>query len=174
MRPARWPTGGRPGAGAGLGADAGPRADAVPPPPVPPLGAEPERPERAEPYESRHGRTVRLPLGTLIGARSGDKGGDANVGLWARDDAAFAWLRGYLDIPRLRALLPETAKLPVSRYELANLRAVNFVVHGLLGDGVAASTRADPQAKALGERLRGCLADIPETLVEVPKGSAGA
>ena len=147
------------------------RADAVPPPPVPPsatASAQAGRPERPDPYDPR-ARTVRLPLGTLIGARSGDKGGDANVGLWARDDEAYAWLRDYLDVPRLRGLLPETAKLPVSRYELPNLRAVNFVVHGLLGDGVASSTRADPQAKALGERLRGCLADIPEKLVELPQ-----
>lgn len=144
-------------------------ADAVPPAPLRPPGAEADlsRPARPEPNGQESGRTVRLPLGTLIGARSGDKGGDANVGLWARDDAAYAWLRAWLDVPRLRALLPETARLPVSRYELPNLRAVNFVVHGLLGDGVAASTAADPQAKALGERLRGCLADIPEKLVDL-------
>ncbi len=148
--------------------------DAVPPEPQPPLGAvpgsAPQRPGRPEPYEPRLGRTVRLPLGTLLGARSGDKGGDANVGLWARDERAYRWLRDHLDVPRLRALLPESAKLPVSRYELPNLLAVNFVVHGLLGDGVAASTSADPQAKALGERLRGCLADIPEHLVDLPRG----
>jgi hypothetical protein len=146
-----------------------PLADAVPPVPAPPPGAAgaPPLPERARAYPPRPGRTVRLPLGTLIGARSGDKGGDANVGLWARDDQAWAWLRAWLDVPRLRALLPETAHLPVSRYELPRLRAVNFVVHGLLGDGVAASTSADPQAKALGERLRGRLADIPENLVDL-------
>jgi hypothetical protein len=149
-------------------------SDAVPPAPVRPPGAEadPPRPARTEP-NGQAGRTVRLPLGTLIGARSGDKGGDANVGLWARDDLAYAWLRGWLDVPRLRALLPETARLPVSRYELPGLRAVNFVVHGLLGDGVAASTAADPQAKALGERLRGCLADIPEKLVDLSSAALG-
>ncbi|WP_225845788.1 acyclic terpene utilization AtuA family protein [Streptomyces sp. HPF1205] len=146
-----------------------PRADAVPPPAPAPVDAEPAPGTRPAPYDPSE-RTVRLPLGTLIGARSGDKGGDANVGLWARDDEAYAWLRTYLDVPRLRALLPETARLPVSRHELPNLRAVNFVLHGLLGDGVAASTRADPQAKALGEQLRGCLADIPEKLIDVTAG----
>ncbi|MYS21943.1 acyclic terpene utilization AtuA family protein [Streptomyces sp. SID4948] len=150
------------------------RADAVPPAAVPPPTAAseagPARPERPEALEARHGRTVRLPLGTLIGARSGDKGGDANVGLWAGDDETYAWLRDYLDVTRLRDLLPETAKLPVSRYELPNLRALNFVVHGLLGDGVASSTSADPQAKALGERLRGCRADIPEGLLAPSDG----
>ena len=143
-------------------------ADAVPPAPAPPPEAAlaGQRPGRPEPYEPRHGRTVRLPLGTIIGARSGDKGGDAHVGVWARDDPAWEWLREHLDVERLRALLPETARLPVSRYELPRLRALNFVVHGLLGEGVASSTRADPQAKALGERLRGCLTDIPEKLVD--------
>ncbi|MFF7196387.1 acyclic terpene utilization AtuA family protein [Streptomyces sp. NPDC088197] len=142
--------------------DSGP----VPPPLVSPVTGPAPRQARTGPPEP-FGRTVRLPLGTVVGARSGDKGGDANVGLWARDDEGYAWLRAYLDVPRLRALLPETATLPVSRWELPNLRAVNFVVHGLLGDGVAASTRADPQAKALGERLRGCLADVPEKLVDL-------
>jgi Acyclic terpene utilisation family protein AtuA len=144
------------------------QADAVPPAPVPPaeMRPQPVRGGRVDGY-GLSGRTVRLPLGTLIGARSGDKGGDANVGLWARDDDAWRWLRDHLDVERLRALLPETAKLPVSRYELPRLRAVNFVVHGLLGEGVASSTRADPQAKALGERLRGCLADIPEDLIDL-------
>lgn len=117
------------------------------------------------------GPTARVALGTLIGARSGDKGGDANVGLWARDDAAYAWLRGYLDTERLRGLLPESARSQISRYELPNLRALNFVVHGLLGDGVAASTRADPQAKSLGEFLRAQPVDVPVTLLP-PHGIA--
>jgi Acyclic terpene utilisation family protein AtuA len=109
--------------------------------------------------------TRRVPLGTIVGARSGDKGGDANLGVWARSDAAFDWLRGYLTVDRLRALLPEAAPLPVDRYELPNLRAVNFVLSGLLGRGVAASTRFDPQAKALGEWLRSRLVDVPEELL---------
>jgi hypothetical protein len=110
--------------------------------------------------------TVRVALGRLAGARSGDKGGDANVGLWARDDAGHAWLRRYLTTERLRELLPDAAGLDVSRYELPNLRAVNFVVHGLLGAGVAASVRADPQAKSLGEYLRAQMVDVPARLIE--------
>jgi hypothetical protein len=107
------------------------------------------------------GPTRRVPLGTVIGARSGDKAGDANLGLWARTDEAHAWLRGYLTVEELRRLLPETAGLPIDRYELPNLRALNFVIHGLLGEGVAASTRLDPQAKALGEWLRARLVEMP-------------
>jgi len=109
--------------------------------------------------------TVRLPLGTLIGARSGDKGGNANVGLWARTDEAWAWLDAELSLARFRELLPEAAGLAVQRHAFANLRALNFVVVGLLGEGVASSTRPDPQAKGLGEFLRSRLVDVPVHLV---------
>lgn len=111
------------------------------------------------------GATERRPLGTLFGARSGDKGGNANVGVWARTPEAFAWLRAHLDTERFRALVPDAAKLEVRRYELPNILSLNFVVVGLLGDGVAASTRADPQAKGLGEYLRSRLVDLPVSLL---------
>jgi hypothetical protein len=120
------------------------------------------------------GPTRRVPLGTLVGARSGDKGGNANVGFWARTDEAHAWLCAYLTVERLRSLLPEAAALAVDRHELPNLRALNFVIHGLLGEGVAASTRFDPQAKGLGEYLRSRLVEVPEMLVspEAPHPAA--
>jgi hypothetical protein len=113
--------------------------------------------------------TRRVPLGLVCGARSGDKGGNANVGLWTPNPAAYGWLRDYLDVPRFRALLPEAARLEVRRYELPNLCALNFVVVGLLGRGVAASTRPDPQAKGLGEYLRSRYADIPVGLLMLPE-----
>jgi hypothetical protein len=111
------------------------------------------------------GETRRMPLGTVIGARSGDKGGNANVGLWARSPAGLAWLERELTVERFRQLLPEAAALEVDRYELPNLLALNFVVHGLLGEGVASSTRPDPQAKSLGEYLRSRLVDVPVALL---------
>ncbi|GFJ90824.1 hypothetical protein Prum_044660 [Phytohabitans rumicis] len=92
--------------------------------------------------------------GRGVGARSGDKGSDANVGVWARSDHAYAALRGWLTTERFTQLLPETAGLDVERYELPNLRAVNFVVRGLL-----AGNLVDPQAKGLGERLRARIAE---------------
>ena len=94
------------------------------------------------------------PLGHWFGARSGDKGGNANVGIWARDDAGYAWLAANLTAQRLQELLPEARDLEVRRYELPNLRALNFVLVGYLGEGVASSTSFDPQAKGLGEYLR--------------------
>jgi hypothetical protein len=111
------------------------------------------------------GPTRRLPLGTLIGARSGDKGGDANLGVWARTDAAYGWLVGFLTVDRLTELLPEARGLAVERHDLPHVRALNFVLPGLLGAGVAASTRFDPQAKALGEWLRARHVDLPEELL---------
>ncbi|RKR89582.1 uncharacterized protein DUF1446 [Micromonospora pisi] len=109
-----------------------------------------------------------VPLGRVLGARSGDKGGDANLGVWGRTADGYAWLRGWLTVERLRELLPETADLTIERYELPNLRAVNFVIRGLLGEGVAGSTRFDPQAKALGELLRARVVDVPAALVAAP------
>jgi hypothetical protein len=106
------------------------------------------------------------PLGTLFGARSGDKGGNANVGLWARDLPGYAWLEKYLTAERFRELVPETAGLEIRRYELPNLKALNFVVVGLLGEGVASSVRFDPQAKSLGEYLRSRIVDLPVALLE--------
>ncbi len=108
--------------------------------------------------------TTTAPLGLICGARSGDKGGNANVGFWARDPAAYPWIRAYLTVDRLKSLLPEAADLRVRRYELPRLAAVNFVIVGLLGEGVAASTRPDPQAKGLGEYLRSRVVDVPVTL----------
>ncbi|WP_051817532.1 acyclic terpene utilization AtuA family protein [Streptomyces sp. NRRL S-1813] len=110
------------------------------------------------------GATRRGPLGRVAGARSGDKGGSANVGVWARTDQAWRWLAHELTVERFRELLPETAGLPVDRHVLPNLRALNFVVDGLLGEGVAAQARFDPQAKAVGEWLRARHMDIPEVL----------
>jgi hypothetical protein len=124
---------------------------------------DPSTPPLPEPLPE--GPTRRAPLGLIAGARSGDKGGNANIGVWARTDQAWRWLAHTLTVERLRELLPETAELPVTRHDLPNLRALNFVVEGILGEGVAAQHRFDPQAKALGEWLRSRHLDIPEALL---------
>lgn len=112
------------------------------------------------------GATWRMPLGAIAGARSGDKGGNANVGVWVRTEKAYEWLAAFLDVAAFQRLLPETAALKVERYELPNIRALNFVVEGLLGEGVASSTRQDPQAKGLGEWLRSRQVEVPTALLE--------
>lgn len=112
------------------------------------------------------GPTRQVPLGLLVGARSGDKGGSANVGVWTRTDEAFDWLVHWLGTDMFQQLLPETSTLRVIRHELPNLRALNFVVEGILGEGVASNARHDPQAKALGEWLRSRVVHIPEALLD--------
>ncbi len=111
------------------------------------------------------GPTKRLPLGKVVGTRSGDKGGNANLGVFARSDEAWAWLDGFLSTERLRELLPEAADLEIDRYRLPAIRSLNVVLHGLLEEGVAASTRQDGQAKSLGEWLRARVVDLPEALL---------
>ncbi|WP_156686514.1 acyclic terpene utilization AtuA family protein [Mycobacterium sp. Marseille-P9652] len=124
-----------------------PAGDPAPPEPLP---AEPTR---------------RVPLGRIAGARSGDKGGSANVGVWVRTDDQWRWLANTLTVELLKELLPEAADLEVTRHLLPNLRAVNFVIDGILGQGVAYQARFDPQAKGLGEWLRSRHLDIPESLL---------
>ncbi|NVK77217.1 acyclic terpene utilization AtuA family protein [Streptomyces morookaense] len=133
------------------------------PPPVREFRALPVQDALPEPLPP--GPTRRAPLGLVAGARSGDKGGSANVGVWARDETAWRWLAHELTVERFRQLLPETAALPVERHVLPNLRSLNFVVDGLLGEGVAAQARFDPQAKAVGEWLRARHLDIPEEVL---------
>ena len=125
-------------------------APAAPPPPPDPLPAGPTR---------------LVPLGRIAGARSGDKGGSANVGVWVRTDEQWRWLANTLTVELLRELLPEAADFEVTRHVLPNLRAVNFVIDGILGQGVAYQARFDPQAKGLGEWLRCRYVDIPERLL---------
>jgi Acyclic terpene utilisation family protein AtuA len=115
--------------------------------------------------------TRRMPLGTFVHARSGDKGGDANLGLWVahdgseRRDARVEWLSKLITPRRIRELVPEAADLEVDCYLLPHLGGVNVVIHGLLGDGVAASARFDPQAKGLGEWVRSRHVSIEDGLL---------
>ncbi len=123
-----------------------------------------EQPALPEPPSP--GATRRLPLGTVAGARSGDKGGGANIGVWVRTDAQWRWLAHALTVEKVRELLPEAADLPITRHLLPSIRAMNFVIDGILGQGVAYQARFDPQAKGLGEWLRSRHVDIPVQIIE--------
>ena len=136
--------------------------DGTPPPAEPSLAPSASTP--------RDDELVVVSLGELVHARSGDKGGDANLRVWVRDRAAWDWLRSTLTIDVLRRLLPETRQLAISRYELPHLGAVNFVLRGLLGTGATSTLRLDAQAKALGEWLRSRSINVPRALVEAATG----
>ncbi len=110
------------------------------------------------------GDTVSIPFGRLFGTRSGDKGGCANVGVWATSEEPYGFLHEYLTVDRLKALMPETADLEIVRYDLANIHSLNFFIKGILGEGVASSVRMDPQAKSMGEYLRAKVIEVPAVL----------
>ena len=114
----------------------------------------------------RGGETVTLPFGRLYGTRSGDKGGAANCGVWARSDAAYSFLHEYLSVERFKALLPDMAPYRVERFEMPNLRALNFYIHDVLGEGVSSNHRIDKQAKSLGEYLRAKHIEVPKALAD--------
>jgi hypothetical protein len=133
---------------------------------------DPDEGRRPSPYPAPlDSLNRRMPLGSFVHARSGDKGGDANVGLWVvndgdpRREARVTWLAKTMSPRRVRELVPEAGDLEVDVYVLPNLGGVNVVIHGLLGQGVAASTRFDPQAKGLGEWLRSRVVHIQEDLL---------
>ena len=112
------------------------------------------------------GATKRIPFGRLFGTRSGDKGGNANLGIWAKTEAAYSFLYEFLTVEKLKELLPDTAEFEIERFEMPNIKSLNFYIHGILGEGVAASTRVDGQAKSLGEYIRAKYVDVPEVLAK--------
>jgi hypothetical protein len=123
----------------------------------------PTTPTPAPPDQSSD--LISVPLWALVGGRSGDKGGDANVGLWADTPEVADWLLHHFDVEQFTRALPEAAPFGVSRFPLPNLRAVNFVVHGILGWGVASNLRLDTQAKGLAELLRSRSVQVPAGLI---------
>ena len=111
------------------------------------------------------GKKVKIPFGRIYATRSGDKGGNANLGVWGKTPEAYAFLKDFLTIEKLKELLKDMRGYEIERYEIPNLLAVNFYIRGVLGEGVAASLRSDPQAKTLGEYLRAKVIEAPQSIV---------
>jgi len=108
---------------------------------------------------------IKAPLGHAFATRSGDKGGNANLGVWAKTEEGFAYLLSFLSVEKLKELLPDMSGYEIERYKLPNLFALNFYIKGVLGEGAAASIRSDPQAKTLGEYLRTKIIEMPEEIL---------
>ena len=104
-------------------------------------------------------------FGDLYGTRSGDKGGCANIGVWAKDSKSFAFLSKYLSEEKLKELLPDLKGFKIERFELANINSLNFYIHGILEDGVSSNNRKDSQAKSLGEYLRAKIIKVPKEIL---------
>ena len=105
-------------------------------------------------------------FGKIFGTRSGDKGGCANLGVWAKTEDAYSFLFDFLTVEKLKELLPDLEKFDIDRYELPNILSLNFYVHGILQEGVSSSTRMDGQAKSLGEYLRAKKINFPKQLLK--------
>ena len=105
-------------------------------------------------------------FGDIYGTRSGDKGGCANLGVWAKNSQSFAFLINYLSVDRLKELLPDLKDFDIDRYELANINSLNFYIHDILQDGVSSNNRKDGQAKSLGEYLRAKKINVPKNILE--------
>ncbi|PYE15990.1 uncharacterized protein DUF1446 [Williamsia limnetica] len=146
----------------------------VVPPPSMDSTASPMAAPTSEPRsELPTGPTVRQPLGSLFGSRSGDKAGNATLGVWARTDAAHDWLRSWWTPDAIRELIPEAGECSLRVWELPHLRACGVTVVGLLGRGVAANLDLDSQGKGLGEYVRAKAIDIPTVLANENRYVAG-
>ena len=108
----------------------------------------------------------KINFGRIFGTRSGDKGGCANLGVWAKDASSFSYLYHFLTVEQLKKLLPDLACFEIERYELPNIFALNFYVKGILENGVSSNNRKDGQAKSLGEYLGTKLIDCPKEFIE--------
>ncbi|RAQ58243.1 hypothetical protein AFCA_012756 [Aspergillus flavus] len=98
------------------------------------------------------GPTRRAPLRSIVLARSGDKGGHANVGLWVRSEDEWDWLRTFLSTPSFKTLLGDDyrPKYRVERFELPHRHAVHFVTYGILQEGVEVCPLTMALPRALG------------------------
>lgn len=123
------------------------------------------QPTQPEPADLPPTGGKRVALGTLAHARSGDKGGNSNVGIWVADPAAWEWLRSTLSTEGIRALLPEMKDVAIVRHEFPHLRAVHIVFKGLLGTGGSSNLRVDQIGKSVGEYIRAKHVTVPEELL---------
>ena len=115
------------------------------------------------------GKTDKGPLGLYFGARSGDKGGCANLGVWAKTDLSYSFLYNFLTVEKLKELLPDLNNYEIDRYDLPNIKSLNFYIHGILEDGVSSNNKKDGQAKSLGEYLRAKIVDLPISIIKESK-----
>ena len=104
-------------------------------------------------------------FGEIFGTRSGDKGGCANLGVWAKNSQTFSFLYNFLTVDRLKDLLPDLREFKIERYELSNIESLNFYIYDILQDGVSSNDRKDGQAKSLGEYLRAKKIKVPQSII---------
>ncbi|EXJ92318.1 hypothetical protein A1O3_00868 [Capronia epimyces CBS 606.96] len=139
---------------------------AIPPPTLTHVFPErqPSQPSTALPIDlAKFGPTQRAPLGSVVHARSGDKGSDCNCGFWVRHADEYAWLRTLLSVDMVKLLLGKECvpRVEIERFELPNLRAVHFLFRNLLDRGATSTASVDFLGKNCAEYLRARHVDVP-------------
>jgi hypothetical protein len=115
----------------------------------------------------------RIPLYAMAHARSGDKGDGSNVGVIAYDDAGYAILKGWLTSERVKGHFGAIVRGRVDRYDIPNLRGLNFILHDSLGGGGSASLKTDAQGKTHGMAMLRMMIDVPDDYAPPKVGPAG-
>ena len=108
---------------------------------------------------------ARIRLMEIAHARSGDKGDSSNVGVFVLNEEAFELIGRELTAERVKAHFGEIVKGRVDRYELPNLRALNFILHDSLGGGGSESLKNDAQGKTHGQALLLMEIEVPDDLL---------
>jgi hypothetical protein len=108
----------------------------------------------------------KVHLSRIATARSGDKGAGSNVGVIARSDAAYAFLKEHLDAQKIRAHMAGINSGAVRRFEADNLRLLNFILEDSLGGGGSASLRSDAQGKTHGLAVLRMELDVPQAVID--------
>jgi hypothetical protein len=108
---------------------------------------------------------ARIRLHEIAFARSGDKGDSSNVGIFVLTDEAYDVLRRALTAERVKAHFGRIVRGAVDRYELPNLRALNFILHDSLGGGGSESLKNDAQGKTHGQALLLMELDVPDEIL---------
>jgi len=107
--------------------------------------------------------TRRVQLRDVAQSRSGDKGDLANVAVFAPTDALYAAFLREVTPERVRAHFGRFVRGTVDRYEVPNVRALNFVLHQALDGGAARSLRSDPLGKSYGSLILRMEIDVDDT-----------
>ena len=110
-----------------------------------------------------------IPLREIAFARSGDKGSSANIAVFGRSGAAYRWMRRHLTEGAVEAYFRPLGVGKVTRFDVPNLEALNFVLEGVLAGGGSRSLRIDSQGKTLGMALLELPVDYPRKKMRLPR-----
>lgn len=129
-------------------------------------------PKRKAPKSYKNAKTKQAILRDVCYARSGDKGDTCNIGVLARSPEIYDWLRGALTPAKVKSFFKGITFGDVTRFELDNIHALNFLLDKTLDGGGTRSLMIDPQGKTLAQALLQMPVRVPEELLKTVGGKA--